>query len=30
MDGDLGRANVNLEYHGIVLMVAREAPARPS
>src|SRR6266478_1712562 len=30
MDGDLRWANVNLEYHGIVLMVAREAPARPS
>src|ERR1700745_4145165 len=27
MDGDLRWANVNLEYHGIVLMVAREAPA---
>src|SRR5262249_31374794 len=29
MDGDLRWANVNLECHGGVLMVAREAPARP-
>src|SRR5499433_2113434 len=30
MDGDLGWANVNLECHSVVLIVAREAPPQPS
>src|SRR5262249_47547012 len=30
MDSDLWGTDLNLECHGVVLMVAREAPARPS
>jgi hypothetical protein len=30
MDGDLWGADLNLECHGVVLILARDAPAPPS